>query len=221
VHALLIPSGRGRRHAATAGEARERAAPPVQSSNAQFVMLAAAFALNAFVFSGVSAHVIGLMRGSGLSAGEAVWIAALIGPMQVAGRVVEITFGRNLRPVTVGVIAFGLLIVALAVFSAAAGLPPGAALVFAMFYGLSNGVMTIVRGTVPAELFGRDAFGSLLGRLAAPSQIARAVAPVALAALVTPPASPQASLLILLTLAVLALALFVATLRLKPQVNAV
>ena len=46
--------------------------------------------------------------------------------------------------------------------------------------GVSNGVMTIVRGTVPAELFGRREFGTLLGRLARPQLIARAVAPVAL-----------------------------------------
>ena len=40
--------------------------------------------------------------------------------------------------------------------------------------------MTIVRGTVPAELFGRREFGALLGRLARPQLIARAIAPVAL-----------------------------------------
>ena len=67
----------------------------------------------------------------------------------------------------------------------------GAALIFAVFYGLSNGVMTIVRGTVPAEFFGRAAYGSLLGRLAAPSLVARAAAPVALAALAAPQVSPQ------------------------------
>ena len=55
-----------------------------------------------------------------------------------------------------------------------------AAIGFAVLYGVSNGVMTIVRGTVPAELFGRREFGALLGRLARPQLIARAIAPVAL-----------------------------------------
>jgi hypothetical protein len=41
--------------------------------------------------------------------------------------------------------------------------------------------MTIVRGTVPAEIFGRRNFGALLGRLARPQLIARAGAPLALA----------------------------------------
>jgi hypothetical protein len=216
VHAFLIPGGRGHSHAEPALTAAGRAMPSARSIDARFVALAAAFALNAFVFSAMSAHMIGVMRGNGLSGGEAVWIAALIGPMQVAGRIIEITIGRNLRAVTVAVIAFGLLIVALLVFVGAAGLQPGAAVVFAVLYGLSNGVMTIVRGTAPAEFFGRYAYGSLLGRLAAPSQIAKAIAPVALASLAAPQASPQSSLLLLLLLAVLSLALFFLTIRLKP-----
>jgi Na+-translocating ferredoxin:NAD+ oxidoreductase RnfD subunit len=39
--------------------------------------------------------------------------------------------------------------------------------------------MTIVRGTVPAVLFGRRHYGALLGRLALPAFFAKAVAPVA------------------------------------------
>jgi len=41
-------------------------------------------------------------------------------------------------------------------------------------------VMTIVRGTVPAELFGHRDYGALLGRLAQPQFILKAVAPFAL-----------------------------------------
>jgi hypothetical protein len=54
------------------------------------------------------------------------------------------------------------------------------ALAFAIVYGWSNGVMTIVRGTVPAELFGQRGYGALLGRLAQPQFILKAIAPVAL-----------------------------------------
>jgi hypothetical protein len=57
------------------------------------------------------------------------------------------------------------------------------ALAFAIPYGWSNGVMTIVRGTVPAELFGTRGYGALLGRLAGPQFILKALAPVALSLL--------------------------------------
>ncbi len=144
-----------------------------------FVWLAIALAGAAFIASAVSAHLIGLMTTAGISAADAVLIGALIGPMQVAGRVVEFSHGRLLRARTVGTLAFILLALACALLTQLHGLA-AAAVGFAVLYGVSNGVMTIVRGTVPAELFGRREFGTLLGRLARPQLIARAVAPVAL-----------------------------------------
>ena len=129
--------------------------------------------------SALSAHVIGLLTSSGLSARDAVLISSLIGPMQVAGRVAEFTFGRHLRPLTVGTLAFGLFALALLVLTQVHGIWI-AALAFAALYGWSNGVMTIVRGTVPGELFGHRQFGALLGRLARPQFVAKAIAPLAL-----------------------------------------
>ena len=214
LHWWLIPA-RGRTERADSADEREGAERPQASiTSPPFVALAASFALNAFVFSAMSAHLIGMMRGGGITADDAVWIAALIGPMQVLGRIVEITFGRNLRAATVGVIALCLLIASMLILLAGTGISAGAALVFAVFYGLSNGVMTIVRGTAPAEFFGRAAYGSLLGRLAAPSLVARAAAPVALASLAAPQVSPQGSILVLLLLAALSAASFIVAIRL-------
>jgi Na+-translocating ferredoxin:NAD+ oxidoreductase RnfD subunit len=45
--------------------------------------------------------------------------------------------------------------------------------------------MTIIRGTVPAALFGRVGYGALLGKLARPAFIARALAPVAFSVAMT------------------------------------
>ncbi len=75
-----------------------------------------------------------------------------------------------------------------------------------MLYGASNGVLTIVRGIVPAELFGRTAFGSTLGSLAAPSLVARAVAPLACAGLAVPGAASLGWLVALIVLSVAAVA---------------
>ena len=49
-------------------------------------------------------------------------------------------------------------------------------------YGASNGILTIARGTVPAELFGTQQQGALLGALARPSFFAKALAPALFAA---------------------------------------
>jgi len=178
LHLAAIP--RDARHVEPAAppEALEEAAITAAAKRT-FVWLAIALAGAAFIASAVSAHLIGLMTTAGISAADAVLIGALIGPMQVAGRVVEFSHGRRLRARTVGTLAFTLLALACALLTQLHGLK-AAAVGFAVLYGVSNGVMTIVRGTVPAELFGRREFGTLLGRLARPQLIARAVAPVAL-----------------------------------------
>jgi predicted MFS family arabinose efflux permease len=177
LHLWVLPPGPGTApHVAPGQGAHAESRPP---RPAVFLWLATALALASFMSSALSAHVIGLLTSSGLTARDAVLVSSLIGPMQVAGRVAEFTFGRRLRPLTVGTLAFGLFALALLVLTQVRGIWI-AALAFAVLYGWSNGVMTIVRGTVPGELFGHRHFGALLGRLARPQFVAKAIAPLAL-----------------------------------------
>ena len=177
LHLWILPRGPGTvAPAATSAGASATSRP---APSAVFFWLATALALAAFLSSALSAHVIGLLTSSGLTPRDAVLVSSLIGPMQVAGRVAEFAFSGHLRPVAVGTLAFVLLAAALVVLTQVHGVWI-VALAFALLYGWSNGVMTIVRGTVPGELFGHRQFGSLLGRLAQPQFVARAIAPVAL-----------------------------------------
>ena len=80
-----------------------------------FWMLALAFSANAFIFSAMSVHLIPLLGHLGASATLAVMLATLIGPMQVAGRIGEMTLGRNTPPQTVGKLTFSMLPAALLV----------------------------------------------------------------------------------------------------------
>jgi len=177
LHLWILPRGPGAGAHATAAPDAVVAARPAHPD--VFVWLATALALAAFLSSALSAHVIGLLTSSGLTARDAVLVSSLIGPMQVAGRVAEFAFSGHLRPLAVGTLAFGLLAAGLLVLTQVHGVWI-VALAFALLYGWSNGVMTIVRGTVPGELFGHRQFGALLGRLAQPQFVARAIAPVAL-----------------------------------------
>jgi MFS family permease len=145
-----------------------------------FAWLATALALASFLGSALSAHLIGLLTESGLSLRDAVLVGACVGPMQVAGRIMEFAFLRRLTPLAVGTLAFVVLAAAMLLFTQVRGLLL-LALAFAVPYGWSNGVMTIVRGTVPEVLFGSQGYGGLLGRLARPQFVARASAPVAVA----------------------------------------
>jgi Na+-translocating ferredoxin:NAD+ oxidoreductase RnfD subunit len=100
-----------------------------------------------------------------------------------------------------------LLVVAVVVLLALNG-QIALALLFAVLFGGGNGVVTIVRGTVPAELFGRAGYGGTLGNLAAPALFARAIAPFAFAPLAVSESAMLVGLLVLLAMAALSVASF-------------
>lgn len=145
--------------------------------HATFHWLAAAFTVNALVFSGTAVHLLAMLGSKGMSAAQAAALGALMGPMQVLGRLVEITAGRRVPPSRVAVIAMALLPISLVIFVAAGGSITGFML-FTLLYGAGNGAMTIVRGTVPVELYGRQEFGAVNGALAAPVLAAKAFGPL-------------------------------------------
>ena len=201
LHLLLVP----RMHAARAtAEPPHGSAAVRDGDGAVFAWLATALSLAAFMGTAIAAHVIDLLTATGLSARDAVLVGSLIGPMQVAGRVMEFAFGRHMRALAVGTLAFSLMAAALALFTQVRGIWI-VALAFAMVYGWSNGVMTIVRGTVPAELFGQRGYGALLGRLARPQFILKSSAPVALTLLYTIDPARTLTPYVLLLVAVAAL----------------
>ena len=149
----------------------------VPAGRKSFVLLAIALSIASFIAAGLSAHLIVLFKASGIGAQTAVWIASVIGPMQVAGRVVELAFSKHLKPLAVGTLAFSLMAAAM-ILLIAVDRVAAIAWLFAGVYGWSNGILTIVRGTVPAELFGRKGYGALLGRLALPAFVSKAFVPL-------------------------------------------
>jgi predicted MFS family arabinose efflux permease len=156
--------------------------PPAHGTRYNY--LAIGFAVGSFVLSALSIHIIGLLKDSGMTTSEAVWVAAVIGPVQVLVRLMEFVFARHIGPVGVGASSFLLMAMATLALYFVDGYSP-LAFVAVAIYGASNGIMTIVRGTVPAVLFGQESYGTLLGRLARPAFVARALAPFAFSAVMT------------------------------------
>lgn len=141
------------------------------------VLFGAALALNGLVFSAISAHAVPLFSSLGFGGEQAVLVAALIGPSQVASRLGEILLGRRLSAMHLGLMAFGLLPLAIALF-AGLGFSWPAAILFALLYGASNGLVTIAKGAVPLMLFGPKGYGEVLGAITAPSLVLNAAAPL-------------------------------------------
>jgi len=176
---------------------------------------AAAIALNGLVFSSISAHVVPLFQSLGYGAAAAVTLAALIGPAQVASRIGDIMAGHRIKVTTLGLIAVGLLPAALAIFAGGAFTLP-AALVFALIYGMSNGLMTIAKGVVPLALFGREGYGLILGTIATPQLVLNALAPT-LFAYVLDQTGPRNGLLLALLVSLLSLAAMIHLARRYPR----
>lgn len=185
-----------RRATAATRTAAAPSGPAPAFDHRAFAWLGAAFALASFAVSALSVHLIDTLRVYGFGAAEAIMVAALIGPMQVAGRVAEFLLAGRVRPLTVGTIAFSMLAGAvLLLWRIDATL--ALALVFVSVYGWANGTFTIVRGTVPPELFGHARIGELLGRLSRPAFLARALAPGIFSAVVTAGMSHRTAVLCL------------------------
>ena len=143
------------------------------------LLLGAFLCLRAAISAIVSVHALTLLRGIGLDTGGAVAVAALFGPFQVLGRIVEWGLGRWLDPLATAIL--GAVLLPAGVAALLGGAP---ALVFAAGYGMSNGILTITRGTLPMHLFGAQGYATRLGRLALPQLLAQALAPTMLTPLV-------------------------------------
>jgi MFS family permease len=143
-------------------------------------LFALIMSLNGFVFGVISVQLVPLLEAAGLATAAAVWVASLKGVAQFGGRVVEIVFARNLRAITVGRIAIGILPPALALLLAGTGRLP-LVVAFTLVMGASQGVITIVRGAVPLALFGAKGYGAVLGVIATPVLVVNAASPTVFA----------------------------------------
>jgi predicted MFS family arabinose efflux permease len=180
-----------------------------------FWKLALAFSANIFVFSGLSVHLIPLLQGMGHSARVAILISMLIGPMQVAGRILERTIARNTAPQVVGKFCFSALPAALAVILLF-GVQAWAIACFCILYGLSNGIITIVRGTLPQAMFGSENYGAISGAMAGPSLLAKAGGPIIAAWVLDQGGSPITLLATLFGVAVASVGLYFAAVSNEP-----
>jgi predicted MFS family arabinose efflux permease len=143
-------------------------------------LLAFVFAVTWFTSTAMAAHLPRLLQEAGASATAAVAAAALVGPAQVAGRLLEFGVLQRFHPLlSARLAAIAHPIGALAVM--AFGAP--AAAVFAVFHGAGNGILTIAKGTLPLAIFGPGGYGLRQGILMVPARFGQAAAPFLFAVL--------------------------------------
>ncbi|MGV2899567.1 MFS transporter [Achromobacter sp. AGC78] len=168
----------------TPDEQRERNRLAVRDALHRPVFWALLVSLTAYaaMFSAFTFHMYPLLRERGIDTVSVVQAIALIGPAQVAGRIVISLFAAraSMRAVGTAVVtifplAFGALAFLRADFLTVAAV--------CVVYGAANGIFTIVRGMVVPEMLSRHAYGAINGLLTVPMTFARAAAPVGAAAL--------------------------------------
>jgi predicted MFS family arabinose efflux permease len=172
---LMIPRVDGAKAAAAA------ALKPHIPIDRTMALLAFAFAAAWTVTGAMAAHLPRILEATGATPLQAVAAGALIGPAQVAARIVEASFLSRFHPLVSTRLAcithpIGAVIVGL--------VGGGAASAFAIFHGTGNGILTIARGTLPLSIFGPNNYAYRLGIIGAPARMAQAAAPLAFGVLI-------------------------------------
>jgi len=162
-----------------------RAPPPSRATEAQgtpgpaprgaMPLLAFVFAATWFVTGAMAAHLPRLLEIAGASATGAIAAAALVGPAQVAARLVEFGALKRTHPLISARLAAALHPIGAILLIA---LGPSAITAFAVLHGAGNGLLTIAKGTLPLAIFGPVGYGLRSGVLGAPARAAQAGAPL-------------------------------------------
>ncbi len=139
--------------------------------------LVVAFAGYGLAFSAMSFHLIPLLAERGVAIGVVMAIIALIGPMQVVGRVLLMAGQRHITTIQLGALIYFAFPISMAML--AAGIRDVYGLIlFAIIYGVANGLVTILRGMAVPEFIGPEGYGVVTGALTMPTNVMRAAGPL-------------------------------------------
>lgn len=142
--------------------------------NAPMILLAVVFAASWFTATAMAAHLPRLLQISGMDATGALIAASLVGPAQVAGRLLEFGLLKKMHPLIssrLSALTHPIGAVLLLVFGGPVGM------LFTSLHGIGNGILTIAKGTLPLAIFGPNGYGARQGFIMAPSRFAQAAAP--------------------------------------------
>jgi predicted MFS family arabinose efflux permease len=147
------------------------------------ILLSFAFAAAWTVTSAMAAHLPRIVEAFGATPAQAVFAGMMIGPAQVAARVLEASTLSRFHPLFSTRLACITHPIGACIIGIFGG---GAAAAFALLHGAGNGILTIARGTLPLAIFGPENYAYRLGLIGAPSRICQALAPLAFGLLIEP-----------------------------------
>jgi MFS family permease len=175
---LMIPRELGAH--TTSAAALDTSAVDATLFTRPMLLLAFGFAVTWITSTAMAAHLPRILEAAGATKTVAIAAAALVGPAQVAARVMEYTLLQRFHPLLSARLAtlthpLGVAVLLLV------GAP--AAYLFTLLHGAGNGVMTIAKGTLPLAIFGPEGYGRRQGWLVAPARFGQAASPFVFALL--------------------------------------
>jgi MFS family permease len=144
-----------------------------------FWLLTLCFTLYAVIIAALWAHAMPMFASKGLSEAQSLAILVWIGPAQVLGRFVFALRGRGASLRKLGIVVLAAMPVSMLML--ALGERLWVLIAAAVLYGIANGLVTIVRGGLVPEYFGRAHIGRIGGAMSAIGLVARAIGPLAVA----------------------------------------
>ena len=180
-----------------------------------FWLLGGAFALVSLNHWMIVNFLVPVFIEQGASPARAVLAASLVGPSQVAGRLILMRYETRIGTGSATVITIAVSVLATGALWLS-GVVPQMIFAFALLQGAALGVLTILRPVMIAEVLGQAGYGAIAGVIQIPALLAGALAPV-LGALIL--SGPGLNGLLVLSLCLLGLALVAVTAltRLMPR----
>jgi MFS family permease len=142
----------------------------------RFWGLTAAFSIASLATVATSVHVIPYLAGKGVSAAAAGSVLALIGLMQLPGRLLFASFRRRLGWEWTAAVVY--LMQGAAVLLLLVGTSGPVLAAFVCLFGMGNGMATLLRASTLVELYGIERYGRVGGVVSFCSTVGRAAGPV-------------------------------------------
>jgi len=168
------------------------------------VVFALMFALEGFIVSSVNSTLPFMLGELGADAQLAIFAAAILGPSQVAARLLLVALDRYLTPMRVAAISILVHpagVILLLVFGANAILP------FVILHGIGVGLNPFIRGSLPLLFFGSESYGQRQGYVMMLSKIVSALSPTLLTLMLL--ANPQMAITATMSMGITAMALLI------------
>lgn len=177
IHATCLGRRLTADHPANGGAIIE-AGIPREAQPAAFLILSAMLALTGSIVNSWSLLVFPVLMGIGFLPGAAVFVGSVVGVWQVAGRMAEMLLARRLSIFWTGMVAIGFMPLSFLVLLYSGG-NIAIGTLFAAFYGISNGLITIARSGIVLAIFGAHGYGERINKATVAQNISGALAPIA------------------------------------------